>query len=193
MRTGSPRFRLSARNTNGGSPGQFPLPFRPGVFQRKIVKLNISSKTFPNRFAFIDDEDFPLIKNIRWSVSEDGINSYAIGWKSMVGNVLLHRIVMRAKKGQRIDHRNGDGLDCRKKNLRFCTHSQNMVNRFKRVKASSKFLGVYFDKRKNIFIAETHKDGKRYRKKSKNEVIAARKYNEMALTIHGEFARLNDI
>lgn len=35
---------------------------------------------------------------------------------------------MGAKPGEEIDHINGEHFDCRKSNLRICTHSQNIAN-----------------------------------------------------------------
>ena len=42
---------------------------------------------------------------------------------------LVHRLIMKPKNNQQIDHINGNGLDNRKENLRLATASQNMQNR----------------------------------------------------------------
>jgi hypothetical protein len=41
----------------------------------------------------------------------------------------LHRFLLRAPAGVQIDHINGDGLDNRLENLRFCNMAQNSHNR----------------------------------------------------------------
>lgn len=40
---------------------------------------------------------------------------------------MLHRIVMGAKKGQEVHHKNHNKLDCRRENLVFTTHSANLL------------------------------------------------------------------
>jgi hypothetical protein len=52
----------------------------------------------------------------------------------------LARIVLKAKKGQIVDHRNRDPLDNRKSNLRIVNHRQNMLNRI--LKNPTGFIGV---------------------------------------------------
>lgn len=42
----------------------------------------------------------------------------------------LHRLVMDAAPDVEIDHWNGDGLNCRKENLRLATPSENGLNSF---------------------------------------------------------------
>ncbi len=58
----------------------------------------------------------------------------------------LARIVLNAKKGQLVDHRNRDPLDNQKSNLRIATHRQNMLNRI--LKNSSGFIGVGIRRKK---------------------------------------------
>lgn len=52
----------------------------------------------------------------------------------------LHRFVIKAHKGQEVDHINRNTLDCRKENLRFVTKSTQSRNR--KFKTSSGFRGV---------------------------------------------------
>lgn len=42
--------------------------------------------------------------------------------------VYMHRFLMDAPKGKVVDHRNGDGLDNRRQNLRICTQKENLAN-----------------------------------------------------------------
>ena len=43
-------------------------------------------------------------------------------------NTPLHRFVLDAGPGDLIDHKNGNGLDCRRENLREATTAQNAQN-----------------------------------------------------------------
>jgi hypothetical protein len=58
----------------------------------------------------------------------------------------LARIVLKAKKGQVVDHINREPLDNCRSNLRIVTHRQNMLNRI--LKNSTGFIGVHKRKRK---------------------------------------------
>ncbi len=59
----------------------------------------------------------------------------------------LARIILKAKKGQLVDHRNRDPLDNQKSNLRIATHRQNMLNRI--LKNSTGFIGVSVKRKKS--------------------------------------------
>jgi hypothetical protein len=100
---------------------------------------------------------------------------------------------MNFPKGRVVDHKNGDGLDNRRSNLRPATHSQNMHNRRKtKSKTWSRFIGVSFDKRCGRWIADICTQRKKMRLGwFDNEEDAARTYDAAAKKYHGEFARLN--
>jgi hypothetical protein len=78
-------------------------------------------------FTFIDDEDFDKVSKFSWCATANG---YAV---SRIKNkiVYLHRFLLTAPKNTIIDHINGDKLDNRKKNLRFCNTSENVRNQKK--------------------------------------------------------------
>ena len=41
----------------------------------------------------------------------------------------MHRLLLAAPRGMDVDHKNGNGLDNRRRNMRVCTHAQNLMNR----------------------------------------------------------------
>ena len=93
-----------------------------------------------------------------------------------------------------VDHKNGNGLDNRRKNLRICTMSENMMNRGKTKVHSGKFKGVYDcgDSKTNPYTAKIQKDGKVYHLGHyKTPEEAAKTYDAKAKELHGEFGRLN--
>jgi hypothetical protein len=107
-------------------------------------------------------------------------------------SVLLHREIMNAPKGIDVDHRFGNGLDNRKRHLRLATESQNSRNRRPSKNGSSKYLGVCWDKQKSRWYAAICHDYKvKYIGRFDSEIDAALAYDEQALLIGGEFARLN--
>jgi hypothetical protein len=144
-------------------------------------------------FALVDDEDYPLISQYNWGVSirRTGV-VYAIA-RIKGKTVLMHRLIMKARKGRIIDHKNRNGLDNRRANLRFCTYTQNCMNRSKTTKNKlSGYKGVWFEAKKwraNIRINNKTKHLGSF----ETEVEAALAYNAAAVELFGEFACINEI
>ncbi|RWB40419.1 MAG: hypothetical protein EOQ44_25070 [Mesorhizobium sp.] len=90
------------------------------------MKIDVSTKTHPNTYAEIDDEDYDLIKGHRWAATRRQKKLYVRG--TVFGrDVLLHRFLMGEPAGLVVDHINGDTLNNRRKsNLRICTQVQNI-------------------------------------------------------------------
>lgn len=95
-----------------------------------------------------------------------------------------------------IDHKNGNGLDNRRSNLRFCTNAQNQHNQRKwgsrsGKPLSSRYKGVSWHRRGH-WRAKIQAQGKRrYLGQFQSEEAAARAYDRAARELHGEFAVLN--
>lgn len=87
--------------------------------------------------ALIDAADAPLVLKYRWKLFGSRGATYA---ESFVAGDSLHRFLLKPPSGLQVDHKNGNGLDCRRSNLRLATHSQNQQN--KRKNPSSIFKGV---------------------------------------------------
>jgi hypothetical protein len=100
---------------------------------------------------------------------------------------------MNAPPGILVDHRNNDGLDNRRDNLRLATFSQNNINcRRNKSKSSSRFVGVTFDKRKKQWRVRISVSRKRiFLGYFDSEIDAAKAYDQAAKKYYGEFARLN--
>ena len=99
---------------------------------------------------------------------------------------------MRAPVELLVDHRNNNGLDNRRDNLRLATSSQNNCNSRKRKNTTSQFRGVCFCKAKGKWDANINLAGKRIWLGSfDSEIEAGKAYDEAAKKCHGEFARLN--
>lgn len=108
-------------------------------------------------------------------------------WYAKSGGLLLHRVVMGAVLGdkQEVDHRNRNGLDCQKSNLRFATSSQNKVNTPPRGRSNLK--GVRF--KANGWEATIKLDGKSvYLGRFSTSEQASNAYNQRAVREHGQFA-----
>lgn len=106
-----------------------------------------------------DIEDYKLIKNYSWHLSDCGYVASTInGIKTT--KLLMHRLVMDVSDStQFIDHINHDKTDNRKQNLRICTCSQNQMN--KRIKpGNSGHRGVSWHKNKKRWFAHICVDGR---------------------------------
>lgn len=104
----------------------------------------------------------------------------------------LHRLVMNAKEGEHVDHINGDKLDCRRENLRLCTHGENSRNRRMSKANASGRKGVHWRRRVGKWRAQIMLNGKHIHLGDfhcREEAAAA--YDRAAAELHGEFARTN--
>jgi hypothetical protein len=153
------------------------------------------------KFALVDDEDFECLSKWKWYVNSNG---YAIRSVHIIGsskqgkvphgkhnNIFLHRFITKVEKGSFVDHINQNKLDNRKENLRVCTLKENCFNKSK-VRGSSIYKGVCWDKRANKWIASIHPSRKtKFIGHFPTEFIAAMAYDIWAKELFGEFASLN--
>jgi hypothetical protein len=119
--------------------------------------------------AVIDDEDADLVAGFKWypmRAPQVEAKFYAAGWKHMPPGryfVHLHRLIVNAQPGQIVDHVDRNPLNCRRSNLRFVTRAQNRHNSGPhRVRKTSTYKGVYFDRRHRTFRAAITLNGKKY-------------------------------
>lgn len=145
--------------------------------------------------ALVDDEDFDRVSARSWAARPSqqrderwyAYRSDAVS-PGCYRTLYLHRFILSAEAGTLVDHRNNDGLDCRRGNLRLCTSSQNNINR--KHKSASGYRGVYQVGLR--FNGGIHCDGVSHHLGSfKRPEDAARAYDEAATRLHGEFAILN--
>lgn len=101
----------------------------------------------------------------------------------------MHQLLI---KGKPIDHRDGNGLNNQKSNLRVATCQQNNFNVPLTKRNKSGYEGVY--KNRNSFIACIRIGGTLIHGGSfRTAIEAASKYNQLAKQHHGEFAWLNPL
>ena len=142
------------------------------------------------KFAIVDDEDFEILNQYKWFACK-GMSGIFYAIRNEKGKkIWMHRVILNAPDGLDVDHRDRDGLNNTRENLRLATKSQNSANRIGRAKTG--FKGVYFHKQKRLFYVVAQANKKRYFcGYHRNIIDAAHAYDEKAKEIHGEFAFLN--
>lgn len=113
------------------------------------------------KYALIDDEDFDLVSRYNWYCSSMGYAQRSDRVNKKRVEILLHRFLLGAKKGQEIDHINRNPLDNTRKNLRFCTRSENNHNKGLNKNNSSGYKGIYWHKGAKKWLGQIMLDGKR--------------------------------
>lgn len=161
-------------------------------------------------FVLVSPEDFERVNAHKWhrqlhrarhgKVYAQRTIRLGPGRNGKQTGVALHRFIMGAKRGQLVDHRNGDGLDNQRDNLRLCTPRQNSQNvvESKNQKLGG-FKGVSWSKRAGKWCAQirggpTGADGKRKQIRLglfTDPIEAAKAYDRAAREHFGEFASLN--
>jgi len=163
-----------------------------------MKQIDISTKANPNKFTIVDDNDYDDLIQYKWNLSGNE-NPYAsrhmkLGTRNYC-KLAMHRHIMKASKGEYIDHINRIPLDNRRSNLRICTQAQNVCNAGKHngsTKCSSKYKGVSWSKVARKWIANIHhKKHRIYLGLYEKEIEAAKVYDKAANKYHKEFACLN--
>ncbi len=138
--------------------------------------------------VLLDAEDLPLIASHNWDIRDNGRGQKYVSGSIAGKSEYLHRKIMGARKGQLVDHANGDTLDNRRANLRFATKSQNAANMRKPGRDLPKGVtasrGRYNAKIKvqyKIIGLGTHQTAE----------AAGQAYDRAAIKFFGEFACLN--
>jgi hypothetical protein len=148
--------------------------------------------------ALIDAADLGLVSQYRWHASRAGNTFYVQSWTPTRNGkrrrLLLHRLVLNAARGSKVDHENGNGLDNRRANLRIATDSQNQANSRKRAGTTSLYKGVSWWCGPQKWVAEIQAGNpprRIYLGRFNDESEAARAYDVAAKRLFGAFAKLN--
>ncbi len=141
------------------------------------------------KVALVDDEDYDRLNQLRWHANWTGRK-----WYAHRGNkpICMHHLILDVDEGMEIDHRNGDGLDNRRQNLRVCTTQQNNFNRTVNKNNKLGIKGVSWHSQTKKFRAQIMCSGERIYIGGFDTAFSADvAYREAEKRYFGEFARIN--
>lgn len=152
-------------------------------------------KLLHGKVAIVDTEDFDRVNQYKWRAYR-----YYNTWR-VIGDIkksngkwtsrFMHRFIMNFPEGLQIDHKNHNGLDNRKCNLRVCTHAENQHNR-RPQKGTSIYKGVAWHKEHKKWRTQIRLNNKKiHLGYFVNEITAAFAYDKKAKELYGEFAYPN--
>lgn len=124
-----------------------------------MKEIRFHGKLGEGKVMLVDEEDFEMVSRYKWYLSTSKNKSFFyakcyLNVNGKVKNVYAHRMIVNAPIGMIVDHKNHNGIDNRKSNLRVCTVRDNARNRFGLKTNKSGMKGVHKVVRK--------KDGVKY-------------------------------
>jgi len=156
--------------------------------------------------ALVDDEDYERVSQHKWCARiarrKDGSiqGVYAVhttktsrsNGKRKTTNHFLHKFILGSDETSEVDHRDNDGLNNQRYNLRKATKSDNQHNTRKQINNTSGYKGVYWHKRDKAWRAMVGMNSKLiYLGTYSTPEQAAAAYDEAARRLFGEFAKTN--
>ncbi len=175
-----------------------------------MMTFQIVSPKYGTFTVKVDDEDYHFVTDHKWCIVFDD-STTRIPYikcsefthftiengkrKNHNNNFILHRLILGLIDPKiKTDHIDGDTFNNQKSNLRRSTDNTNGKNKRKFITNKSGYKGVHFEKKANAFRATIGVNYKRiFGGYFSTAIAAAKKYNELAVRHHGEFARLNPI
>jgi hypothetical protein len=145
------------------------------------------------KFALVDDEDFERVSKLKWRYIRQKHRGYAVRTVKIGDEeytLPMHRFILPHDLPH-TDHRDQNGLNNQKHNLRPATRSQNGQNR-RNQKHSSPFKGVFWSKSADKFQASISVNKRKiHLGYFTNAREGALVYDSAAREHFGEFARPN--
>jgi hypothetical protein len=154
--------------------------------------------------ALVDDQDYERVSATPWHArpvtvakwiiyAERNLYCGKINGRERTRRISMHAFILGFPSSV-IDHKDRNGLNNQRDNLRICTHRQNAMNRGKARHCSSIYKGVCWNRRNRKWFCCIKIHGKQISLGYfTSEVLAAAAYNDAALEAFGEFASLNEL
>lgn len=156
-----------------GDPGRVRIPLTRGLY------------------ATIDRADLDTVRPHNWS-ARPSRNTWYAQMQAAGRIVSMHRLIAGAAPGIEVDHRDGDGLNNTRENLRAATRSRNTANTPLTAANTTGYKGISLDRKSGRWRAEIkHAKNRRSLGYHDTPEDAARAYDAAARELHGAYAALN--
>lgn len=143
------------------------------------------------KFTLVDADDAPELLKYSWYAKKSR-STFVAARKPTTGVVYMHRAILGVSKQLFTDHRDGNGLDNRRSNLRACTVVENNRNR-RRMQSTntSGYRGVFWERSCGRWRAQISVNDKNvHLGVFMSKENAARAYEEASRRFYGEFSPL---
>jgi hypothetical protein len=151
-------------------------------------------KLTQGKFALVSDIDYTYLNQWKWC-ADKGRNTYYA--HRTLPKIRMHRVILERmgfKNFDFSDHKDGNGLNNQRRNLRPATPGQNKCNQIKYKNNTSGYKGVHWDRRNKKWRVQIRICGKLIHKGLYSDLIkASNAYDAAARQLHGKFAKLNKL
>ena len=160
----------------------------------KQIPLGTSKSKIKGKIALVSDTDYALLNKYNWFAVSCKGRWYARTWVKLPEGgrkqVYMHRMLKSG--GLKVDHKDGDGLNNQRNNLRYATTAQNSWNCKMRSHNTTDYRCVYLIDGGRYYLATFEHEGKDvYCGRYKTAEEAARAYDKKVVGYRGKFAKTN--
>lgn len=165
-----------------------------------MKKLKLSGKKGKGLYALVDNKDYDFLMQWKWYPHFTRGKIYAIRnikHKEPTSPSQMHRLLLNLKVNEFMqgDHKDGNGLNNQRHNIRKCTFQNNMKNmKPRKNKYGSKYVGVSWQKRIKKWMARITFNSKRiFLGYFEKKIDAGRAVNLANKFYNKEFGYINKI
>lgn len=144
----------------------------------------------------VDDADYLRLSQWKWRRASAGRTFYAVRSEQLPDGrgttIMMHRVILGLTPEDKIevDHRNSDGLNNQRSNVRLANHKQNSWNRRKNKNNTSGYTGVVWDRGRSKWWARIKIDNRlKHIGRFDDAESAGKAYAAVAQRLRGDFAR----
>lgn len=155
----------------------------------RVIKLSNGD------YARVDDEDYERLNHYKWYLFKSEKWCYAVRTQYSKGKqktMFMHREILGITDPRvYVDHRDHDGLNNQKSNLRISDNRHNQFNVGKKSNSKQKYKCIR-QLRYNRWEVRVRTPDRRIHKTVHSEEEAVKLYNDLVTKYHGEFAYLQE-
>lgn len=109
-------------------------------------------------YTYVDDADYHILVKHKWYAAKQPNTYYAARTTKINGHkitIWMHRVINKTPEGLKTDHKDGDGLNNVRSNLRSVSHQDNLINNTRKKNGKySKHRGVTYHRRNQKWQAQ---------------------------------------